>query len=801
MITSIELQVISKLLTTESKEDKNILCNFDTSYYSVFKEHAEFIFNHRQKYGDVPDVFTFQSQFPDITLVRVDEPIEFLCREIKRNKQHIILLETFNKLKDLGSGDVEDAWQYLSNQCDRVAQLNEYTPMDIIKDAEFRSKQIVDFANQSRIPTGFDEIDKLMYGGLSTVEELLLIVARTNAGKAQPLWAPVLTPTGWKTMGELKIGDVVVGKNNDNGRVIQIFPQGEKNYYRIHFDDGTYAECCDDHLWEVLDSNRRIRSCKDYGIHEVLTTKEIRSNLNKRYSVDISEAIEFDIPFDKDAELDGYLLGLLIGDGSLRDGRALLTNDDSEIWKSVESIISRYGCVRSKKSPYSIIGKDFKHNFVLDKLKQYGLLNVKSTDKFIPKHYLTAPVDVRLALLAGLLDTDGYIPKNSNQLWEFDTASEQLAFDFVELARSLGVRVKLHDRIDSYYVQDGKRIPGSGSRHITCRSEFNPFRLSRKANRFVLRTTPYKRSMPKRHCKMIERIEYIGKTNCQCILLDNNTHTYITSGYTVTHNTWVCTRMMESAQRHGFPVLYYSPEMQASFLGTRFDTWRAHFPNNEIFRGKYDEQYNAYIQELKNEETSAFIVEDKDMPEGEVNVRNIQNLIKQHHIKLLIIDGLSYMSDVKKSDSDYVKYKNICLDLFKLSKQYGCAVVIAMQANRETRDSKDDKGDAMPTLYNVEGSDHPARIATQAFSIRQVFDKHVLDIRLEKSRNAANQKPILSYAWDVNTGNMRYLPDSENDSSDDSVVTPISTNIVTNYTPQSDADIIDDEFEDDDIEF
>ena len=90
-----------------------------------------------------------------------------------------------------------------------------------------------------------------MYGGLSTVEELLLIVARTNTGKAQPLWSKVLTPSGWVTMGDLKIGDEVVGKNNDNGKVIQIFPQGEKDYYKVYFDDNTFVECCADHLWEV----------------------------------------------------------------------------------------------------------------------------------------------------------------------------------------------------------------------------------------------------------------------------------------------------------------------------------------------------------------------------------------------------------------------------------------------------------------------------------------------------------------------------------------------------------------------
>lgn len=447
MTSSIELQVISKILTSDSENEIDTLCSFNTSYYSVFKKHIEFILNHVDAYGTTPDVFTFQSQFPEINIVPVSEPMTYLIRELKRNKKRILLLETFNKVKDLGSGDVDDAWLYLSSQCDKSSQLDDVTPMDIVKDAKKRSAQVVEFANQTRIPTGFSEIDKLMYGGLSTVEELLLIIARTNTGKS-----------------------------------------------------------------------------------------------------------------------------------------------------------------------------------------------------------------------------------------------------------------------------------------------------------------------------------------------------------------WVCTKMMESAQKNGFPVLYYSPEMQASYLGTRFDTWRGHFQNSQLFQGKYTDQYVEYIDLLSSEQTSAFVVEDKDVADGVVNVANISRLVKKHGIKLVVIDGLSYMSDGNKVEPDHIKYKNICADLFRMSKRYGCAVVVAVQANRETRETKDDKGEPFPNLYNIESSDHPGRICTQAFALRQIFDKHVLDIRLEKSRMANNQRPILSYAWDANTGNMQYLPGDDTEDPMSNVVTP-TISVGTTHTLDSDASIMDDTFEDEEVEF
>lgn len=408
MTGSIELQMISKILTSTSESEIDALCDFDASYYSIFKKHIQFILKHREKYGDVPDLFTFQAEFPDVELVKVTEPIEYLTQSINKNKQHILLVETFNKLKELGSGDVSEAWKYLEKQCERVSMLDSSQPLDIVKDTDKRSAQVLEFSQQQRIPTGFDEIDKCMYGGLSTVEELVILVARTNTGKS-----------------------------------------------------------------------------------------------------------------------------------------------------------------------------------------------------------------------------------------------------------------------------------------------------------------------------------------------------------------WVGTRMMESAQKHGFPVLYYSPEMQASFLGTRFDTWRGNFQNNLLFQGQYTEQYYNYLKDLSKQDTSAFILEDKDAPDEVVNVPFLKKLVKKHGIKLLVIDGLSYMSDTEKTDKDYTKYKNLCADLFRLSKQCGCAVVVMMQANRESRNNKDDKGEVFPNIYNIEGSDHPARIATQVFAMRQIFDKHVLDIRLEKARNANNQKPEFSYAWDINTGNMKYIPGTD----------------------------------------
>ena len=184
MIDAIELQVINRILSSENPDEVDTLCSYDKSYYHVFPTQIDFILKHKEKYGTVPDKFTFQIQFPDFNYIKVSEPLNFLIKELVKNKRHILLLNMFNKVKDLGAEDVDDAWAYIDQQCEKIHELESSKPMDIVHDAEERYNQILEYNRQKRIPTGFKEIDDAMYGGLSTVEELILFIARMGQGKS-----------------------------------------------------------------------------------------------------------------------------------------------------------------------------------------------------------------------------------------------------------------------------------------------------------------------------------------------------------------------------------------------------------------------------------------------------------------------------------------------------------------------------------------------------------------------------------------------------------------------------------------
>ena len=118
-------------------------------------------------------------------------------------------------------------------------------------------KNAIDMANSayqrdghlSGLATGLTDLDNKM-GGLQS-SDLIILAGRPSMGKAQPLDAKVLTASGWKKMGDLRLGDRLASIDGRPSMVSGLFPQGRKQIYRITFSDGRSTECCAEHLWRV----------------------------------------------------------------------------------------------------------------------------------------------------------------------------------------------------------------------------------------------------------------------------------------------------------------------------------------------------------------------------------------------------------------------------------------------------------------------------------------------------------------------------------------------------------------------
>ena len=352
-----------------------------------------------------------------------------------------------------------------------------------------------------------------------------LIAYGVGVGKDQPLTSKILTPNGWKTMGDMKVGQLVISQKGTPTKIKNIYPQGEKSVYKVYFSDDTIVECGEEHLWKV----QTIHDRNDNGGKKwrVLETKEIAKYIrNKRgnlyYSIPQTQPVEFK---EKNTELDPYITGFLIGDGSLSKKSIRFSTSDIEIVSKVKECLPKELSVKyCSKYDYAINGGVQKY------IKSMGLFGHKSESKFIPDNYKYNSVENRVKLLQGLMDSDGYASKNG-RVAQFSTVSEQLKNDFVELVQSLGGICYVSSRIPTYtYKGDKKQGQLAYTVTISLPNEIAPFWLPRKVARFIPKT----KYQP---IRFITKVEFDRFDLTQCIEVEDESHTYITDNYAVTHNT------------------------------------------------------------------------------------------------------------------------------------------------------------------------------------------------------------------------------------------------------------------------
>lgn len=378
-------------------------------------------------------------------------------------------------------------------------------------------------------------IPKLMSAGVIEVAPLGYM-----RGRAQPLFTRVLTPRGFEAIGDLKIGDFVIGSDGRPTEVLGIYPQGFKEIYRVYTQDGSSTLASGDHLWAVhtRHDKRRGRPLR------VLQTKEMIGNLRAahyhRYELPLLSApVAFEpepVPFDP------YALGLLLGDGcvSTRSSPSFATSDP-ELADALQRLIP--GIIVEKKSEidYVLVGRlggGRSENPVTTAMRKLALAGARFDDKFVPFEYLRNSPDVRLAVLQGLLDADGgpVTQNGRTRRVQYGTASEQLADDVTFLVRSLGGVVYRRTR-----KAQGRNPGMARGREVRHRADAHildirlpegivPFRLARKIAK-------YDAAGGGRPMRFVDRIEPAGTEEAVCIRVAADDSLYVTEDFLLTHNT------------------------------------------------------------------------------------------------------------------------------------------------------------------------------------------------------------------------------------------------------------------------
>jgi len=250
-----------------------------------------------------------------------------------------------------------------------------------------------------------------------------------NCGKALALDTRIPTPTGWTTMGELKVGDEVLSPSGDSVKVLtKTDPMYDHKCYKIYFDSGEEIVADADHLWEVCKNKQNSKK-------EILTTEQLVKKYKNKTSKSVANSYYINVSNSincftkKELLIDPYLLGVWLGDGFSSDGRIIVHKDDFEFYKTK---IDNIGHIADSNNCYRFNVIDL-HS----KLRKLNLIK----NKHIPQDYLRSSYEDRLELLRGLMDTDGSLRKVS-RTFEFYQKNYDLILQVIELISSLGIKTK-----------------------------------------------------------------------------------------------------------------------------------------------------------------------------------------------------------------------------------------------------------------------------------------------------------------------------------------------------------------------
>jgi len=403
------------------------------------------------------------------------------------------------------------------------------------------------------LSTGFSGLDDKI---LLSKSRMAIVTGYPSSGKALDIYTHIPTSTGFKFMYEIKVGDKVF---NEEGQLCNVTACTGIQYFRpcyeIEFSSGEKIVCDEDHRWftdtvasrmSAKNANKRAgQPLKPKGTDQshkrilptVKTTKEIFNTLLAKDRKN-NHSIENCKPCNgikKDLIIEPYTLGAWLGDG--RTDYASIYCEEPEMLSRIQSegYITREQAVPHH---HGII-KGF-----VGKLRELGVLH----NKHIPNDYLFASYEQKLALLQGLMDSDGYCAKSGN--CEYCTTRKELGEQVLDLINSMGFKAVMNEGRATLYGKDC----GPKYRIIFTPNGTEVFSLKRKQER--VKTNSYTGHRTIKNCKPVP------SRAVKCIQVDSSSHLYLcTRSYIPTHNSeFVDAINLNMSILYNWKHAIYSPE-------------------------------------------------------------------------------------------------------------------------------------------------------------------------------------------------------------------------------------------------
>lgn len=531
------------------------------------------------------------------------------------------------------------------------------------------------------IKTYIENVDRFLYCIEPT--ELVIVAAAPSMGKEQSINSKILTPKGWDKLGNIKIGDKVCTPDGKNDVVIGVYPQGVKPLYRIIMQDGSETLAGLEHLWLTQTINE-----KKKNINSIKTTKQIietlkEGKINKRnnHFIPFINPIQFDY---KEIKINPWLLGAYLGDGY---GGVMFSNTEKDVVKKFESLIDTKLTRRTDNDFYIHKGEFYKS------LNEYKLTKCRSQEKFIPESYMNNSINVRLEILRGLLDTDGYVDQDTATI-EYSTTSPYLKEQVKEIVMSLGGRCTISERNGVYSKNDEKIITQLNYRlRISFHNDIIPVSSKKHLSKY--------KGPNKYNLRAIQDIIYSHDEEAVCIMLSKKPNLYITDDYIITHNTSFALEIFKNQIINEVPTAFFSLEMGTTQLLNRMYAVEAEVELSKMRSRVFsNDERTRLAQAMGGFEDKKFWIDDKSRKISHI-ANKIRKFVIRHKVKLVLIDYLQLMTcDIGKTGNREQEVSVISRTLKELASELEIPIIALSQINRAIHS----RSDKRPTLGDLRES-------------------------------------------------------------------------------------------------
>jgi replicative DNA helicase len=631
----------------------------------------------------------------------------------------------------------------------------DYAPLsDIMGDALNEIEAISNRGGEMvGVPTGFNDLDQLTNG--LHPGQLIIVAARPAIGKALALDTPLVTPSGWTTMGEVRVGDWVI---SDDGLPVRVAAVTEVMHdrpcFRVTFADGSVIVADAEHQW--LTQDRRARKSAQAAavgyagtqsqrvFPAIRTTRELADTLrcatnDNRLNHSVRNALALGLP-SANLPIPPYTLGVWLGDGT--SAAAQFTSADPEIAAYVEADgfrapslgNLRYGIRLPSVEPVEaracvVCGVSFiPHNPQVRSCGRSCGGKAKAVSPPVPAPACPdcgGPV-TRMGRcetcarehgsVQALLRTHGllghkhipsvYLRGSERQrrdllagLLDTDgtvTATGGVQFTSTSKLLAEGVYelvVSLGYRCSvAPKVVSGRTEASSIAYNLNFSTHDQVFRLHRKHLAHKERTRH--QSDARRRSRFIVGVERIASVPVRCIEVEGASHMYLAGRSMIpTHNSTLGVDIARAASiKHGLASVIFSLEMSRNEIVMRLLSAEAQVPLHHMRSGTMsDADWQKLASKMGVVSEAPLYIDDSPNMTLMEIRAKCRRLKQRHDLRLVVVDYLQLMTSGKRVESRQQEVSEFSRSLKLLAKELGVPVIAISQLNRGPEQRTDKK--------------------------------------------------------------------------------------------------------------